>query len=145
VVIGNFKVDRLVKGLALLSVPLPWAMACLAAEAGNAVPSAQGPQIMFYFKQPIGSTAATRVYGLRIDQASTPPALPGAAGIGSLGRRELVNLQINAHANVKIDFARRLSWDFGRRQFNLSGDQSDMAVRLPSRAFATAGSVRAAP
>jgi hypothetical protein len=135
----------MLKRLMLLSVPLPWAVGCLAGDPTSGVPSAQGPQIMFYFKQPIGAAGSSRTYGLRIDQSSMPMPLPGTAAPGSLNHREIVNLQINAHANVRIDFARRLSWDFGRRQFNLSGDQSDMALRLPSRALGTSRAARAAP
>jgi len=135
----------MLKRLTLVSVLLPWAPACLAGDPNSGVPSAQGPQIMFYFKQPIGAAGSSRTYGLRIDQSSMPMPLPGVAAQGSLNHREIVNLQINAHANVRIDFARRLSWDFGRRQFNLSGDQPDMALRLPSRALGNSGAARPGP
>lgn len=131
--VRELSIRRILKRLTLLSAPLPWAVACLAGDPISAVPSAQGPRIMLYFNQPIGPVGAARVVGLRIDQASTSPAPPVTAAVAPLGRRELVNLQIGAHANVRIDFARRLSWDFGRKQFNVPGDhQSDMALRFPT-------------
>jgi hypothetical protein len=136
----------MLKRAALLSVLLPWDLACFAGDPNTGVPSPQGRQIMLYFNQPIGGSGSSRTYGLRIDQGSMPTPLPGAASTaGMVNHREIVNLQFNAHANVRLDFARRLSWDFGRRQFNLSGDQSDIALRLPSRALGNSGAARPAP
>ena len=131
-----------VKCLALGSAALPWAGACLAGDPGPSA-SVMGREIMFYISQPIGPGAAPRSFGLRLDQHSNPGALPGGTGSAAelSGRRELVNLRLAAHENIRIDFGRRASWDFGRRQFTQPGDLlmmkggfRDHAVALPAAA-----------
>ena len=111
----------MIRCLALLSAPLPWTTACLAGEPIGVVPNANGPEVMLYFSQPIGPSAPARSYGLRIDQHSLPRALPGVTANASdlSGRRELVNLRMAAHEDLRIDFGRRVSWNFNRRQFNV--------------------------
>jgi hypothetical protein len=131
-------VDRtLLRCLAPISALLPWVPACFAEPPGS-VPSIQGPEIMLYISQPIGPSVATRTYGLRIDQHSLPAALPGATSSATdlSGRRELVNIQVNAHENTHIDFGKRVSWDFSRWQFNMGGDLPAMKMRFPSRTVA---------
>lgn len=131
---------RVFRCLALLSAPLPWAAACWAGESGGTVPSLNGPEIMLYISQPIGPSAPARIYGLRIDQHSQPKALPAATAKATdlSGRREIVNLSMAAHQNLRIDFGRRVSWDFGRRQFNLPSDLPAMKPGFPTRPLAAA-------
>jgi hypothetical protein len=111
-----------VQCLALGGAALPWAGACLAGDPGSA-PSI-GREIMFYISQPIGPGAAARSFGLRLDQHSNPRALPGGTSSAAelSGRHELMNLHMAAHENIRIDFGRRASWDFGRHQFTQPGD-----------------------
>jgi hypothetical protein len=112
-----------VQCLALGAAALPWASVCLASDPGSA-PSFQGREVMIYISQPIGPGATARSFGLRLDQHSNPGALPGGTGSAAelSGRRELVNLRMAAHENIRIDFGRHASWDFGRRQFTQPGD-----------------------
>jgi len=112
-----------VQCLALGSAALPWSGACLAGDPGSPSTS-QGRELMFYISQPIGPGAAARSFGFRLDQHSTPGALPGGTSSAAelSGRRELVNLRMAAHENLRIDFGHRVSWDFGRRQFTQPGD-----------------------
>lgn len=133
-----------VQCLALGSAALPWAGACLAGDPGPS-PSIQGREIMFYISQPIGPGAARRSFGLRLDQHANPGSLPGGTSSAAelSGRRELVNLRMAAHENIRIDFGRRVSWDFGRRQFTQPGDLlmtnggfRDRAARPPAVALA---------
>jgi hypothetical protein len=87
---------------------------------------------MFYFSQPIGPSAPARSYGLRIDQHSLPALLPAATANAAdlAGRREIINLRMAAHEDLRLDLGRRVSWDFSRRQFNLSGDLPAMTPRF---------------
>jgi hypothetical protein len=126
--------------LALLSAPLPWTTCCWAGEPAGAVPSLNGPEIMLYISQPIGPSAPARSYGLRIDQHSLPRALPAATANATdlSGRREIVNLSMVAHENLRIDFGRRVGWDFGRGQFKLPSDLPAMKPRFPTRSLAAA-------
>jgi hypothetical protein len=111
------------KCLALGGAALPWAGVCLAGDPGSPS-SIQGREIMFYISQPIGPGSAARSFGFRLDQHSTPGALPGGTSSAAelSGRRELVNLRMAAHENLRIDFGRRVSWDFGRGHFTQPGD-----------------------
>ena len=124
-----------VQCLALGGAALPWAGACLAGDPGPA-PNISGREIMFYFSQPIGPGAAPRSFGLRIDQHSNPGALPGGTSSAAelSGRHELVNLRLSAHENLRIDFGRRVSWDFGRHLFTQPGDLLLMKGGFPHRA-----------
>ena len=135
----------LMRHLIPLGAALPWAGACLAGDAIGAAPGPQGREIMVYFSQPIGASGALRVYGLRLDQASAPIPLPGSTVLGAIRRRELVDLQLGSHANVRIDFARRLSFDFGRRQFNAPGYPSAMVLSPSMRAIAPSAHLPALP
>jgi hypothetical protein len=123
-----------VQCLALGSAALPWAGACLAGEPGSA-PNMQGREISFYISQPIGPGGATRSFGFRLDQHSNPGALPGGTSSAAelSGRRELVNLRMAAHENIRIDFGRRVSWDFGRHQFTQPGEMLMMKGGFPNR------------
>ncbi len=121
-------------GRLVLLGALPWAACGQAADAISAAPGSNGPEIMFYFKQPLGASHATRTYGLRIDQASISGGTPGG-GMAQVGRRELVNLQVGGPDRLRIDIARRLTWDMGRRQLGAINNHSDMALRFSARAL----------
>jgi hypothetical protein len=123
-----------VKCLALGSAALPWTGTCLAGDPGS-TPGMQGREISFYISQPIGPGAAHRSFGFRLDQHSNPGSLPGGTGSAAelSGRRELVNLRMAAHENLRIDFGRRVSWDFGRRQFTQPGEMLMMKGGFPNR------------
>jgi len=122
--------------LVLLGAALPWA-ACAHADTLTAAPGPQGPEVMLYFKQPLGAPRTARVYGLRIDQASLTPAVPGATNVALIGRRELLDLEVGGPAGMRLDIGRRLTWDFSRHQFNSPGS-TEMAVRLPAATSSTA-------
>jgi hypothetical protein len=125
---------RVFQQLLLVSGLLGWALVCPAADAISAVPAAHGPQLMLYIKQPLGARGAPRVYGLRIERLATPPTLPTPAAIVSIGRREIVDLQIRHYSDVRVEFGRRVTWNVGRQEFGLTANQSNMAMRLPERA-----------
>jgi hypothetical protein len=127
--------------LALLSGPAVWIPTCVAGDSLTAVPSVNGPEVMLYFSQPIGPSAPARSYGLRIDQHSLPAMLPGATANAAdlAGRREIVNLRMAAHENMRLDLGRRVSWDFSRRQFNLAGDLPAMMPRFRTGGLAAVG------
>lgn len=113
--------------LVLLGAALPLSHA-KAGEGLTAVPSQHGPEIMLYVALPIGAAGPPRVFGLRIDQHSPPSKLPGATANAAdlAGRRELVNLSMAAHEHMRLDFGRRVSWDFSRQRLNLPSDLPSM-------------------
>jgi hypothetical protein len=129
--------------LLLFSALMSWALACPAADAVSAVPGAHGPQLMLYIKQSLGTRGAPRVYGLRIERLATPPTLPTPASIVSTGRREIVDLQIRQSSDVRVEFGRRVTWNVGRQEFGLSGNQPSMVMHFPARANSSAIAARA--
>jgi hypothetical protein len=131
--------------LAALGASLPLS-AAWAGESVGAAPGVNGPEVMLYFAQPIGPSTSARSYGLRIDQHSLPSILPASTANATdlSGRREIINLRVAAHENLRIDFGRRVSWDFSRRQFNLPGDLPAMKAGFPTHTLAAAVPLRAA-
>ena len=104
-----------------------------AACAGNMVgmaPTSSGRQIMLYVSQPLWSrgAASSRVYGLRIEEVRALPASPQSSVVGSLRRSVLVDLQIVPHSDIRVEFGRRVSWNFTHEAF---GPQSSLSIGLP--------------
>ena len=104
-----------------------------AACAGNMVgmaPTSSGRQIMFYVSQPLWSRGASssRVYGLRIEEVRALPATPQSTVVGSLRRSVLVDLQIVPHSDIRIEFGKRVMWNFTHESF---GQQSSLSIGLP--------------
>ena len=104
-----------------------------AACAGNIVgmaPTSSGRQIMLYVSQPLWSRGASlsRVYGLRIEEVRALPASPQSSVVGSLRRSVLVDLQIVPHSDIRVEFGKRVSWNFTHEAF---GPQSSLSIGLP--------------
>ena len=104
-----------------------------AACAGNIVgmaPTSSGRQIMLYVSQPLWSRGASsfRVYGLRIEEVRALPASPQSSVVGSLRRSVLVDLQIVPHSDIRIEFGKRVIWNFTHEAF---GQQSSLSIGLP--------------
>ena len=103
------------------------------AYAGNVVgmaPTSSGRQIMLYASQPLWSRGASssRVYGLRIEEVRATPATPQSSVVGSLRRSVLVDLQIVPHSDIRIEFGKRVIWNFTHEAF---GPQSSLSIGLP--------------
>jgi hypothetical protein len=106
-----------------------------AACAGDVVsmaPASRGPQIMLYVSQPLWSrgSSAPRLYGLRIGQLRMPSTTSQLTAIAPV-QRELIDLQIVPHSEMRIDFGRRLIWNITRGAFDPHSNQSVLAVAVP--------------
>ena len=104
-----------------------------AACAGNIVgmaPTSSSRQITFYVSQPLWSPGASssRVYGLRIEQVRALPASPQSSVVSSLRRSVLVDLRIVPHSDIRIEFGKRVIWNFTHQAF---GPQSSLSIGLP--------------
>jgi hypothetical protein len=108
--------------------------ASAAAGAGDIVgmaPTSRSPQIMFYVSQTLWSPGTSlRVYGLRIEEVRSLPTSPQSAVAGSLRRSELFDLQIVPHSDIRIEFGRRLIWDFTHEAFGPQPSPSSVAIGL---------------
>ena len=99
--------------------------------AGNA-PVLRGPQLMMYFELPLGhSQQAGPMYGLRIEQTRLQSAQSPTMLVATPYRQQLLDLQLRPHADMQIQFARRLTWDFGRESFSTPSNPSSFLIRWP--------------
>lgn len=109
-------------------------VASAAVCAGNMVgmaPTSRSPQIMLYVSQTLWSPGTSfRVYGLRIEEVRALPMSPQPGVAGSLRRSELFDLQIVPHSDIRIEFGRRLIWDFTREAFGPQSSPSSLAIGL---------------
>ena len=113
------------------------ALVATSSEATTMTPVAGGPQIVLYFTQSLWSTGKPeRLYGVRIDAIRPLPNSPLVTAAGLVQRRELLNLQIVPHSDIRIQLGRRVSWDFTREEFgSQSGSLSRVTIGLPITAF----------
>ena len=130
---------RTIKRLLLFCGPVSICLACHAGENLSGPPP-HGKQIMVYFRQSIGGHGAGRVYGLRLEQASMPSASPSATIASLTRRRELINFEFAPHADIRLQFGRRLTWDVGRHEFGLGSAPIYNAFHLWNNAIPTPGS-----
>jgi len=105
-----------------------------AAYAGNIVgmaPTSRSPQIMLYVSQTLWSPGSSfRVYGLRIEEVRAQPTSRQSGAAGSFRRSELFDLQIVPHSDIRMEFGRRLIWDFTHAAFGPQSSSSSLAIRL---------------
>jgi hypothetical protein len=135
--VNGLPTGRVIRRILLLGALLPCAGAVMADPIGAVAP-AHGPLLMIYVSQPLGSRGASRVYGLRLDQAALRPQMmgPPAAGGGFYGsspQRSLVDLQIGRQADVRVKFGQRLTWNVRRSEFELPGTHAAKAIDFASK------------
>ena len=129
-------------------------VASATACGGNIVgmaPTSRSPQIMFYVSQTLWSPGTSfRVYGLRIEEVRALPTSSQSGVAGSLRHSELFDLLIVPHSDIRIEFGRRLIWDFTRAAFGPQSSPPSLAIgltilsiRLPDPARLQPWSVRA--
>jgi len=67
---------------------------------------------------------------LRIEEVRAEPTSWQSGVAGSLRRRELFDLQIVPHSDIRIEFGSRLIWDFTREAFGPQSSPSSLAIGL---------------
>ena len=103
--------------------------------AGNVVgaaPTSRSPQVMLYVSLPLGSRGSSSqpLYGLRIGELRTPRTTPQLTAIAPI-QRELIDLQILAHSDVRIEFGKRLIWNITRGAFGPQSSEAVLAIGMP--------------
>jgi|ERR1700733_3650741 hypothetical protein len=91
-----------------------------------------GPQVTFYLTLPLGGPTNGHVFGLRLDRASSPPAIGDFNPASPLNRRALLDLQLGAHSALKLELDRRLTWDINRQQWHESSLPATITLRVPT-------------
>ena len=92
-----------------------------------------GPQVTFYLTVPLGASTGGHVLGLRLDRASSPPAIGNINPASPLNRRPLLDLQLGAHSALRLELDRRLTWDLNRQQWHESSLPATFTLRVPTR------------
>jgi hypothetical protein len=83
----------------------------LAGSPVGAAPAANDRQIMLYVNQPLWSRGlALRMFGLRIDKVRSLDSV-------SVQRNTLIDLQLRAHSDFRVEFGRRVTWNIRRGEF----------------------------
>jgi hypothetical protein len=118
--------------------------------AGNVVsvpPASHSAQIMLYVSQPLWSRgdSSLPLYGLWIGKLPTPPTTPQRAAIAPFQRSELIDLQILAHSDVRLEFGRRLIWNITRGTFGPQSSQSVPAIGVQIKGIGLSDTVRQQP
>lgn len=126
-----FRIDRqrlLVGAMLCFSAP------ALAAEPIGAIAPAHGPMLMLYVSQPIGNPGASRVFGLRLHQASQQATVQSAqmSFNAAAPQRSLIDLQVRRRSDVRLAFGERLTWDMQRSEFMLPQSRSSKPLDFAS-------------
>ena len=91
-----------------------------------------GPQVTFYITLPLGGPSNGHVFGLRLDRASSPPAIGNINPASPLNRRALLDLQLGAHSALRLELDRRLTWDINRQQWHETSRPATFTLRVPT-------------
>ena len=145
---ASLRATRLIQQLMVCGGLVGLARVC-PADGMTVVPSAHGPLMMLYFRQPLGARGGARVYGLRIDQQGGTPPQAGAMVDpirGAVpGQRSIVDLQMSRASDLRVEFGHRVTWNVARRELGLSNNQPTMALRMPMPQAATPIVARSLP
>jgi hypothetical protein len=117
--------------------------------AGNVVSAATGscgPQFMLYVTLPLSSRGSSSLprYGLRIGEFRKRPTTTQLVAVAPI-QRELVDLQIAAHSDVRVEFGRRLVWDIPRGAFGSQSSLATLAIGVPIKGIRLSDRVNQQP
>jgi len=110
----------------MLLVGASWASitAFSAGDIATASPTSCGPQFMLYVTVPLSSGGSWSLprYGLRVGEFRKRPTTIQLVAVAPVPR-ELMDLRVDAHSDIRVEFAQRLVWDIPRGAF---GPQSNL-------------------
>jgi hypothetical protein len=123
----------------------PMRAAC-AGNVGSAGAASCGPQIILYVSLPLGSRGSSSLprYGLRIGEFRKRPTTPQLVPIAPTPR-ELIDLQIEGHSDVRIAFGRRLVWNVTRQAFGPQYTQAVLTIVVPIKGIRLSDAVSQHP
>ena len=98
----------------------------------EAVPAPHGPQIMLYISQPLWSSGGSQPrFGLRIERLRMPPVSPQPAGMTAIQHTSLIDLQMQSHSDVRVEFGRRVVWDIRRGTLGSQAMADESVIGMP--------------
>ena len=110
-----------------------------AAGAGNV-------QFMLYVTLPLSSRGSSSLplYGVRIGQFRKRPTTPQLVAIAPT-QRELIDVQIAGHSDLRVALGRRLIWNFTRRAFGAQSSAAVLTIGVPIKGSRLSDSVNQGP
>jgi hypothetical protein len=101
---------------------------------------------MLYVSLPLGSRGSSSLprYGLRIGEFRKRPTTAQLIAIAPTPR-ELIDLQIEAHSDVRIAFGRRLVWNVTRQAFGPQASQAVLTIGVPIKGMKLSDAVAQHP
>ncbi len=97
----------------------------------SSVAAQAGPEVTIYLTLPLGSASSGHVLGLRLDKSAPPADVRVINPDSPLNRRALMDLQLGANAALRLELARRLTWDIDRQELRQSSRPAEFTLRLP--------------
>jgi hypothetical protein len=123
--------NRFTSRILLSAASVTAGAAAFADNLPGMAPTSRSPQIMLYVSQTLWSPGRSfRVYGLRIEEVRAQPTSRQSGLAGSFRRSELFDLRIVPHSDIRMEFGRRLIWDFTHEAFGSQSSSSSFAIGL---------------
>jgi hypothetical protein len=130
--------------LVLLGAMSMGPMGAVWAAAVGPAPPVHGPQLMLYFTQPLWSRGVSvRMYGLKIDRLRTLRFSPRSPASDYTQRTALIDLQLRARSDVRVEFGRHVTWNLGRGEFGPSA--GTVGFQMPTRSSELAAALSRPP
>jgi len=104
-----------------------------------------GPQVTLYLTLPVGGNSTGHVFGMRLDRSATPTDIRTVNPDSPLNRRALMDLQLGKNSALRLELARRLTWDINRQELRESARPPEFTLRLPLHAPTSAAAAPASP
>jgi hypothetical protein len=111
----------------------------------SAMAAHAGPEVTVYLTLPLGTSIHDHVFGLRLDKSAAPPDVRVVNPESPLNRRALMDLQLGAKSGLRLELARRLTWDFDRQELRQSSPPASFTLRLPVHAPASTAVTNTSP
>lgn len=119
-----------------------------AACASNVISAAPtcGPQFMLYVSLPLSARGSSSrpQYGLRIGEFRKRPTTSQLVAVAPV-QRELIDLQIVGHSDVRFQFGRRLVWSVTRGTFGGQSSSAVFAIGVPIKGIRLSDAVNEEP
>lgn len=123
--------NRFTSRMLLSAASVAASTAVCAGDVAGMAPTSRSPQITFYVNQTLWSAGKSfRVYGLRIEEVRAQPTSSQSGMAGRFRRSELLDLQVTPHSDIRLEFGRRLVWNFTHERFGSQSSSPSMSIGL---------------
>jgi hypothetical protein len=91
------------------------------------------PQVMLFISRPVGAGATAQpTFGLRVEQVRLAADSGSPDGGDPIQHRELINWQMEAHSDIRMQLGRRVTYNLSRGAFASQVRNSAIAMGVPT-------------